>query len=1397
MAAPRNNLDELRRQQSGAKPAVTAPVGSASSGAPKTFKFKPAGGNATPASTGPLTEPSFKTRKFQKTVSDVGSRSIKASNLISALSKAQPSPTATPGLSNTTAPVRRPKRASSENERAYTSGTSPKRTRRAVDELPGNGDDIEMPYFTGEDEDEAIWNEMHTSSSAPAAVEAAAPPPPRRGSVGTSQPKPKPPSRHPTPLGPQSRPQPSHPVSSTSNVPARSLVSSRGNSRVGTPSVAPVAVGPPIPPPQDIPEDLQKISAVELQRLLTANYKKMIDTMSTIIDDPSQDRFILDVTRKALAERIAGIESAAAWRASFEGPLFPQPPSAPSGSGAGALGLQTGPPASVAPMTPSTPGPSSATVKRELDPFLPTSQSIPSSPSRVHTPSRERIYPRLPNNIPRSPSPRRAPVARNTGEDMPLGSVSYRINKTANGDEIFDLESDDDGDSGIVEVQRPVPPKPKTPPVIVSNVNAAKRSPRTYGIEAMPVAGPSNSTPKLVPRDDSPDPGVPLHVEDVSMDSGVTVLESGASLETDGWGAAAPSTAATSVGPSVEVSTVSRHFAPLGPTESMISDKDQIFDELESELNIPANNEQNESTSIYKEEIMEKLHTVFGLQSFRTNQARAVDATMEGNDVFVLMPTGGGKSLCYQLPAVCTTGRTHGVTFVVSPLKSLMEDQVRNLLAKNIDVVMFSGDQSAAASRDARTRLMSRDNKPALAYVTPEKLEKSTDMQYILDVLERQGCLARFVIDEAHCVSTWGRDFREAYQGLGVLRQRYPNVPIMALTATASAKVRRDIMNKLGIPGCVELVSSFNRPNLHYEVRKKSKGVVTDIANYIKAHHFKQAGVVYCLSRKGCEEVAKELREKHGINARHFHAGMAARDKQETQHAWNVGECDVIVATIAFGMGIDKPDVRFVIHHQIPMSMSGYYQETGRAGRDGKPAQCVLFYNFGDKSAMDRMIEQPNQKEGRQQLSFEEQQRQKDDLRHVVQFCQNTWDCRRSQILAYFSEQFKSEHCFKTCDNCVNHVEGTGREDMTETAQMALELASGAEGSRATMNNLVDAFRGSKNRAINDKGLNQLPMFGKGASLSRELVERIFQHLLADNALKEDLYQNSKGYSNTYISPGKTAEDYLQGRKKFFISVGSKDKGKAKLDKTISSVFAAASSDKSNVKNKPVAPATVRHTAKRRESKTVRSINHEDDIAPFEAAEPARADSPAPIDDNIDIYDVPSNFFDDPEQIETQPEDMPPPPVKAGSSSRSGAMRVPDSDIEEDEPVGDEGGYAGQYNKLKALRKKMAKQFDLDDPDDVFQEEVLQELALVKCKSEGEFRKALQSALGPEMDFEEKFELFGKPFMELCLKISAQSPEVQTPKISDLHNQYDFKGSPSRRPSRFKPAPSRAGSRKV
>lgn len=596
------------------------------------------------------------------------------------------------------------------------------------------------PAFFDDDDDEAAWDELHASSSAPAAVSAPGPSASRRVSVSLSKQNSRHSSRHPTPVN---RPQIPNPVSA----PQR-LLSSQAPSRAGTPLAASASLALPIPPPPGVTPDLQAMSLPDLQRLLLSNYKQLVQIMASVIDEPWQDRVYLDGARQLLTTRITGIEAAVTWRASLEPAALFSPE---TGSRAGSLGLWIGQ-NQTAPMTPSTPGPSTTGLaKRDLKletNVVPNSHLLLSSPGRSHTPSRERIYPRLPSERLKSPSPRQPPLgavmgnraeprgrsAFSSGQDHPVKSPDI---------EIFDLESDGSDVAEISGVASSKVPPPAAVPLLedISDNNVTKRSPRRMqGIEAMPLPSGSGANSKQDSENELD--------EDSNKQS---------------W-----ECADAQLPPSTGVATTSRHFASLGPTES----KQYLFDELDSELNIPTQAEDEQSTSIYRDEIMDKLKSVFGLESFRTNQARAVDATMSGEDVFVLMPTGGGKSLCYQLPAVCTTGRTRGVTFVVSPLKSLMVDQVRQLREKGIDVIMFNSDQSAKAARDARARLVAKGNKPSLVYVTPEKLEMSGDMRNILDNLMRQGQLARFVIDEAHCVSTWGRDFREAVSILRIILNR-------------------------------------------------------------------------------------------------------------------------------------------------------------------------------------------------------------------------------------------------------------------------------------------------------------------------------------------------------------------------------------------------------------------------------------------------------------------------------------------------------------------------------------------------------------------------------------------------------------------------------------------------
>lgn len=482
----------------------------------------------------------------------------------------------------------------------------------------------------------------------------------------------------------------------------------------------------------------------------------------------------------------------------------------------------------------------------------------------------------------------------------------------------------------------------------------------------------------------------------------------------------------------------------------------------------------------------------FRLQGFRENQLEAINATLAGQDAFVLMPTGGGKSLCYQLPAVINSGKTRGVTIVVTPLLSLMQDQVDHLTARGIIAKAFNGDMPQGEKRDILQsfNLKNPEHHVQLLYVTPEMINKSTQFLNGLQTLHRNKKLARLVIDEAHCVSQWGHDFRPDYKELGQVRQRFAGVPIIALTATATANVIEDVKHNLSMQHCTIFSQSFNRPNLYYEIRPKEKQPVDRIAELINERYHGKSGIVYTLSRKQTEQIAQKL-DDNGIQAKHYHAGMSAEDKTEVQRAWQKGTVKVVVATIAFGMGIDKPDVRFVVHHYLPKSLEGYYQETGRAGRDGLPSDCYLYFSHGDIYQQRKFIDDSDG-------SRQQKERQKEMLNRVVMFCENTRDCRRWQLLRYFNETLNKDECGMGCDNCKNggiH----DFEDRTEYAQAVLQAVMYY--TRLTMNQCTEYLMGKKKPAEHEE---PQPFHGIAKGLTKYEVNAVITNLTFKHALDEE-----------------------------------------------------------------------------------------------------------------------------------------------------------------------------------------------------------------------------------------------------------------------------------------------------
>jgi RecQ family ATP-dependent DNA helicase len=513
-------------------------------------------------------------------------------------------------------------------------------------------------------------------------------------------------------------------------------------------------------------------------------------------------------------------------------------------------------------------------------------------------------------------------------------------------------------------------------------------------------------------------------------------------------------------------------------------------------------------------------YRVFKLNSFRQNQLESVNAALAGKDCFVLMPTGGGKSLCYQLPATISLGATTGITVVISPLISLIQDQIQHLQAKDIPCAWLSGTMDPQMRKWVFQELKRPQPVLKLIYMTPEMVNKSGQVQKALFDLYTRKQLARFVIDEAHCLSQWGHDFRPDYKDLGNLRNTFVQTPVMALTATANEKVKMDIKVNLRMNQCLEFAMSFNRPNLIYEIRPKIKNFQTEMVELIRKNWLGQSGIIYCTSKRACEELSETLRTKHGLACHYYHAGMEKEDRVKIQQSWQHNQIQIIVATVAFGMGIDKPDVRFVIHNSLPHSLEGYYQETGRAGRDGKPSYCILYYSYSDKKTIEFLID-------RGEGPREQKERQKENLRQMILFCENNTDCRRQQVLAYFGETFDPALCNRTCDVCKIGRSGAVKTDLTDMARKAIRLIESLENQTVTLSYCVDVFRGSKIQKIVQNGHDMIELHGAGKSLTKSDTERLFRGLVLQKVLKEVCQENSSGFVSSYVRLGSAARRSL------------------------------------------------------------------------------------------------------------------------------------------------------------------------------------------------------------------------------------------------------------------------------
>ncbi|KAG5248487.1 DNA helicase family protein [Salix suchowensis] len=498
---------------------------------------------------------------------------------------------------------------------------------------------------------------------------------------------------------------------------------------------------------------------------------------------------------------------------------------------------------------------------------------------------------------------------------------------------------------------------------------------------------------------------------------------------------------------------------------------------------------------------------VFGNHSFRPNQREVINATMSGYDVFVLMPTGGGKSLTYQLPALICPG----VTLVISPLVSLIQDQIMHLLQANIPAAYLSANMEWTEQQEILRELCSDYCKYKLLYVTPEKVAKSDVLLRNLESLNGRGLLARIVIDEAHCVSQWGHDFRPDYKELGILKKKFEKTPVLALTATATASVKEDVVQALGLVDCIVFRQSFNRPNLWYSVIPKTKKCLEDIDKFIRENHFDECGIIYCLSRMDCEKVAEKLQEC-GHKTAFYHGNMDAAQRSFVQRQWSKDEVNIICATVAFGMGINKPDVRFVIHHSLPKSIEGYHQECGRAGRDGQRASCVLYYSYSDYIRVKHMIIQGQAEQspwtagcGRNNMKNSDGilEKNTENLLRMVSYSENDVDCRRLLQLLHFGEKFDSGNCGNTCDNCLK-IKTLVEKDVTESAKQLVELVK-LTGQHFSSSHILEVYRGSLSQFVKRHRHESLSLHGAGKHLAKGEASRILRHLVIEDFLAEDV----------------------------------------------------------------------------------------------------------------------------------------------------------------------------------------------------------------------------------------------------------------------------------------------------
>jgi ATP-dependent DNA helicase RecQ len=522
-----------------------------------------------------------------------------------------------------------------------------------------------------------------------------------------------------------------------------------------------------------------------------------------------------------------------------------------------------------------------------------------------------------------------------------------------------------------------------------------------------------------------------------------------------------------------------------------------------------------------------KIHQIlketFGYDQFRFEQYNIINSILDGKDTLAIMPTGGGKSLCYQIPALYL----EGVTLVISPLISLMHDQVMNLLEYGVEAVFLNSSQSYSESNKAKMKILSGSVK--IIYVSPEGI-LSANLNGFFDQIN----VSLIAIDEAHCVSQWGHEFRKDYTRLGELKEKFPNVPIIALTATADAKTRIDIANQLSMNMPNIFISSFDRPNIKYMILER-QDEMKQLDLFIKTHHPDDTGIVYCLSRDKVERIAIGL-NKLGYKAVPYHAGLSQNERAMNQELFNIEEKIIVVATIAFGMGIDRPDVRFVAHLDLPKSIESYYQETGRAGRDGKASTAWMIYGLQDVVKLSQMLEMTDADENYKKVA-------RFKLDSMLALCEAA-ACRRNYILRYFGE-VGAENC-GYCDSC---IEPPTLWDATIDAQKILSTIYRTNQSFGA-GHIIDVIRGSKNAKISDRRHDQLSVYGIGSDRAKDHWNSVLRQLLNLN------YIMIKNWEYRSLGLTSKSQEILSGKLKLQLR---------KQDESVAKVKTVAKLDKKRV----------------------------------------------------------------------------------------------------------------------------------------------------------------------------------------------------------------------------------------